>query len=271
MKKKFELEKDCTKECILYPKNTEIAYLKEEFPNSQIEIRLFTKGDTLLYFNGMELSDPEKFPAELSYIIINHPNGTWKNETSAAGIPIVPEQENHFEYDIVVQTNHIAHQFTSISKKVHFQNAKCIYSEMNYYLTQLKRLYIGETVLDFLSENFVRENKNIVSLDDKISNYLLARLDDYIVDGNMSLHFHQDEIETYGQIKELYERNCDNPNADEHTKMICDFLGSFMTARSIANFRKAVDKYFDTMLSTDTDYLIQDKSYEEVISYCTTK
>lgn len=270
MKKKFELEKDCTKECILYPQNTEIAYLKEEFLNSQIEIRLFPKGDTILYFNGLELSDPEKFPAELSYIIINHPNGTWKKETSAAGIPIVTEQENHFEYDIVIQTKHSVHQFTSISEKKHFQNATEIYSEMNYYLIQLKRLYIGETVLDFLSENFVRKENNIVSLDDKISNYLLVRLDDYIADGNMSL-YNSDETETYGQIKEFYERNCDNPNADENTKMICDFLATFMTARSIANFRKAVDKYFDTMLSTDTDYLIQDKSYEEVISYCTTK
>lgn len=131
----------------------------------------------------------------------------------------------------------------------------------------------GLKVIDYLKFNQFVDGP--VSPGEKAAEYIYARFCDYFDDcvGDEIFAKTMTGDNMYSNMLRFYkaaqQENLDD--VDEFVSYAYEMLDTELNKNIIANMEKACSEHYNTMLSSDIEYLLKDAPYEEVIAQCETE
>jgi len=112
------------------------------------------------------------------------------------------------------------------------------------------------------------------SVKEKVAEYIIARMRDYQMDDEdfFSKLNRTDHSDDFIWIEQFYNMQLENEDAlSDFDEFAMNFLDMELSENAISNMEEACRVYYDTMLSSDIEILIEDIQWSEVVERITTE
>ena len=111
-----------------------------------------------------------------------------------------------------------------------------------------------------------------ITAGEKVAEYIYSRIDDYYADCDDDKVFVENFIgdDKFVNVLRFYEntKDVDRYSLDEFVVAALDMLNTDLSSNIISNMERACVEHYDTLLSSDIEFLLEDAPYDVVISCC---
>lgn len=150
------------------------------------------------------------------------------------------------------------------------EQAICLYNENGVVLWEDAALKTSIKVIDYLKFN--QFSNEPFTPGEKVAEYLISRIHDYYEDCEDGQLFQKAFIgqNDYSNMRRFYNlmQNSNLEEIDDYSKYTYQMLNTTLNANIIANLEKACSEHYDTLFSSDIEFLLSDEPYDDVIQHC---
>lgn len=130
-------------------------------------------------------------------------------------------------------------------------------------------------VIEFIKGSGYEYHTKPTTSRQKAAEYIASRIDDYLSDageeeGELLTEYAQ-SVESLCTLYNLWGQFGDALNNFPFVKMAYNLLDTEISYGIIAKMLKACDRYYDTMLSSDIEYLVKPYTWDELLNLITTE